>query len=64
VTSKKCPECFGYIPAEAVRCPACGVKVGKAGAHGMAKKPINWKAYLVCLLSWIVFVLYMWWAFF
>ena len=30
----------------------------------MAKKPINWKAYLVCLLSWIVFVLYMWWAFF
>jgi hypothetical protein len=31
---------------------------------GIARKPFNWLAYLVCFLSWLAFGLYVWWAFF
>jgi ribosomal protein L40E len=62
--TKKCPECYAYLPGEAVRCNVCGTRVGKRGKTGMAIKPINWKAYTICLFAWVAFGLYVWWAFF
>lgn len=62
--SKKCPECYAYVPAEAKVCPSCKKRIGKRMAHGMADKPINWKAYIVCALAWLILILYLKWAFF
>ncbi len=62
--TKKCPECYAYLPGDAARCNVCGTRVGKRGKTGMATKPVNWKAYTVCVLAWGAFALYVWWAFF
>jgi len=62
--TKKCPDCFTHLSLDATVCPYCKKKVGKVDHQGMAKKPVDWKAYLICLLCWAGFGLYMWWAFF
>jgi hypothetical protein len=62
--TKKCPKCYTYLPLNATRCTACHAKVGKMDRHGMATLPINWRAYLVAILSWIAFGWFIWWAFF
>ena len=64
IETKKCPECYTYLPGNATQCNVCGIKVGKRGKTGMATKPINWKGYTVCLFAWLAFGLYVWWAFF
>lgn len=45
-------------------CSACGIRVGKVDRFGMARKPTDWKSYLICFLAWLGFGLYIWWAFF
>lgn len=62
--SKKCPECLTHIPVEAVVCPSCKQRVGKRTDSGIAKKAINWKSYIMLIISWAAFIFYMWWAFF
>ncbi|MGD8542817.1 MAG: hypothetical protein PVI39_11045 [Desulfobacteraceae bacterium] len=62
-TMKKCPECLTELPLEATRCEACRRKVGPVTAYGHAKKPIDWKAYGLCLLAWSALGIYVWWAF-
>jgi len=63
LVSKKCPECFTYLPLNAKICTSCKVKVGKAGKDGIAEKATDWLAYLLCLAAWFLFGYYIWWAF-
>jgi len=62
--SKKCPYCHVYLKPEDKRCFSCHRRVGSVNRLGIARKPFNWVAYLVCILSWTAFGLYVWWAFF
>ena len=62
--SKKCPECFAYMPLRATVCPACKIKVGGVHKHGKARRAVDWKAYTAAFLSALAFGLYIWWAFF
>jgi len=61
--TKRCPECFTELSLDAKICFSCNQKVGKLGKHGLAKKPFNWLSYVICILSWLGFCLYIWWAF-
>lgn len=63
-SAKKCPECMAHIPADAVVCPSCKRRIGKRSDTGMAKKAIDWKSYIMLIISWAAFAFYMWWAFF
>ncbi len=62
--NKKCPECFDYIPLDAVKCPFCKTRLGSVDKHGMATKSTNWGSYIICFLAWAVLVIYVWFAFF
>ncbi|MBA3031290.1 MAG: hypothetical protein FP816_21085 [Desulfobacteraceae bacterium] len=62
--TKRCPYCSTPIPRNAEQCFACKGKVGEMGKYGLAKKPFDWKAYLLCLISVVALGVYMWWAFF
>jgi ribosomal protein L40E len=62
--SKKCPDCYEYMPLEAVKCPSCKLRVGKIGTNGMAERLTNWRAYIVCIFLWLVLAFYIKWAFF
>ncbi len=62
--SKRCPECFVNLPIDAKICFSCHTRVGKPDKFGKAKKKPNWVSYILCILSWAVFILYLQWAFF
>ena len=61
--TKKCPECFAYMPRNANACPECKVAVGKVNKHGMASRKTDWKAYGTAIVAWLFFFFYIWWAF-
>ncbi|MBS3754470.1 MAG: hypothetical protein KGY56_02090 [Desulfobacterales bacterium] len=61
---KRCPECFATLPIDARQCFSCKAKVGKVNRHGMAERPVNWFAYLTCILAWAALIFYIKWAFF
>ena len=61
--SKKCPECLTSLPLDATQCTSCKKKIGKVNKNGIAKLPIDWMSYLICVLSILGFCLYIWWAF-
>lgn len=63
LVSKKCPWCLVYLPLEARVCHACKKKVGMMDRHGMAKKPVDIKAYIMAVLAIAGFVWYIMWAF-
>ena len=61
---KKCPQCFSNLPMQETVCPWCNQRMkASADKHGYAKKPVNWYAYLTCLVSWLGLAMYIWWAF-
>jgi hypothetical protein len=62
--SKKCPECYAYVPLEAKVCPSCKLRLGPVGEHGMAERLTNWWGYIVCIALWLFLALYVKWAFF
>lgn len=61
--SKRCPWCLAYLPLEATVCHACKKKVGQVNRRGMAKKPVDIKAYLMAAAAVAGFGYYIWWAF-
>lgn len=61
--TKRCPFCYEYMPLRATRCPVCKKGVGEVEKHGMAKKAIDWKAYMVALAAIAALSAYIWWAF-
>ena len=63
-TSKKCPECYEFMALDAKICPACKIKVRKMDSTGMARRATDWKAYLIAFFAILIFILYIWWAFF
>ncbi len=62
--TKKCPECYEYVPLAAKACPSCKTRLGKVNEHGMAERLTNWRAYIVCAILWIILIIYLKWAFF
>jgi hypothetical protein len=62
--SKKCPECYTYVPLKAQVCHSCKTRLGEVGPNGMARRLTNWKAYVICIVAWLVFAVYVKWAFF
>lgn len=62
--SKKCPECYEYLPLDATICKSCKTPVGKINKHGMASRKTDWKANITAIVAWLVFFIYIWWAFF
>lgn len=62
--SKRCPYCFAELQIDADRCPACLEKVGKVMRDGRAREPINWRAYGVCIIAWVLFAWFVWFGFF
>ena len=62
--TKKCPECFTYLPLGAKVCTSCHAKVGEVNKLGFAVKPFDWKGYLLAVVTVVGFVVFMWWAFF
>ena len=63
-TTKKCWECFSYIPLDAKVCPECKKKVGKVLDTGMAEKPIDWMSYFYLIISWTGLAYFLYKAFF
>lgn len=63
-SSKKCPECYEYVPLEANICPSCKTRLGKVQEHGMAERLTNWKGYILCGILWLILAIYLKWAFF
>ncbi|MEW5908397.1 MAG: hypothetical protein AB1659_01200, partial [Thermodesulfobacteriota bacterium] len=61
---KFCPNCGIELPLRAKECFSCHTKVGKRDRFGRAKRPIDWIAYATCIISWLVLIVYCWWAFF
>ena len=62
--TKKCPSCYTYISLDAEICPSCKAKVGMVDKHGMASKRVDWGSYVICIVAWIGFCIYAWFAFF
>ena len=62
--SKKCPECFTYLPLNTKKCPECNTKLGEVNKLGFATRPFDWSGYLIAILSIIGVVVFVWWGFF
>ena len=62
--SKKCHACYTYVPLEASVCPYCKARLGKVGHHGMADKLTDWKAYVSFAVAFVIFVIFLLYAFF
>ena len=62
--SKKCHGCYTYVPLDAQICPSCKVRLGKVGAHGMAEKATDWKAYIAFFVAFVAFLVFCKYAFF
>lgn len=62
--TKKCPECYAYLPLHAKVCNICQAKVGEVDKLGFAGKPFDWWGYLIAIVSVAGFAIFMWWAFF
>ena len=61
---KQCPDCLAKMPVKATRCPECGIRVGEMGTDGKAKKPVDWKGYIVSAILFFLFAWFVKWAFF
>ena len=62
--TKKCPECYAYLPLHARVCTACNAKVGEVDKLGFADRPFDWLGYLLAVVSVVGFIVFIWWAFF
>lgn len=60
--TKKCPECFTYLPLNAKACHSCGLAVGSVNKLGLAERPPNIKGYIVAALAVLAFVFFVWWG--
>jgi hypothetical protein len=62
--TKKCPECFTYLPLDSQVCHSCGKNVGPVTRLGLAEKPPNVKGYAVAAAAILAFIAFVWWGFF
>jgi hypothetical protein len=61
--TKRCPNCNTNLAVTAIRCDGCGRTVGEVNEHGIAKKPFDWKGYLMAVIAVGAFCVFVWWAF-
>jgi len=63
--TKRCPYCRVNLASHEEKCFSCGHRVGALDPKtGYARVPSRWKNTIVCILAWVAFGVYMWWAFF
>jgi len=62
--TKKCPQCYTYLPLHAQVCTACHAKVGEVDKLGFAEKPVDWLGYLLAVVSIAGLIIFIWWGFF
>ena len=62
--TKKCPECFTYLPLSVKVCTSCGKAVGAVNKLGLAEKLPNVKGYLTAAAAILAFIIFVWWGFF
>ncbi len=62
--TKKCPQCYTYLPLHAQECTSCKAKVGEVDKLGFAEKPFDWLGYVIAIVAIAGFAIFMWWAFF
>jgi len=48
---KRCPYCSTYLGLQDIKCSDCGRRVGPSDANGIAKKPVDWVAYLTAAVA-------------
>ncbi len=53
-----------YLALSAMKCHSCKAKVGDVDKLGFAEKPINWRSNVIAGIAILVFVGFMWWAFY
>ncbi len=61
---KQCPYCLEKLPLHARKCTQCGERLGKIMPDGKARKPIDWKGYIISAILIGAFIYYIKWAFF
>ncbi len=61
--TKKCPYCYARILADATKCVECDNKVGPPDKFNIAKKPFDWKAYLMAGIAIGGFGYFLFWLF-
>jgi hypothetical protein len=57
---KVCPYCSTHLLINATACSYCKKKVGPINKQGIAEKPTDWKAYTICIVSWVAMFSYFW----
>ncbi|MDO8943525.1 MAG: hypothetical protein Q7U75_10095 [Desulfobacterales bacterium] len=62
--TKKCPECFAYLPLVVKVCTSCGKAVGPVNKLGHAEKLPDVKGYLTAAAAILAFIIFVWWGFF
>jgi RNA polymerase subunit RPABC4/transcription elongation factor Spt4 len=62
--TKKCHECYTYVPLDAEECPYCKVRLGKVTRSGMARRITDWKAYIAFAIALLFFLVFCRYAFF
>jgi hypothetical protein len=62
--TKKCPDCFTYLPLDSKVCHSCGKSVGPVSRLGLAEKPTNLKGYAAAAIAILAFIIFVWWGFF
>ncbi len=62
--TKKCPECYTYLPLHTTKCPSCKAKLGEVDKLGFATRPFDWAGYLIAILSIAGLAVFIWWGFF
>jgi uncharacterized paraquat-inducible protein A len=62
--TKKCHECYTYVPLDAEECPYCKVRLGNVTRHGMARRITDWKAYIAFAIALLFFLVFCRYAFF
>ena len=62
-TVKKCPYCYTYMAVKDMQCKACGKRVGVVDSSGLARKLLDWRAYLGAIVAVALFLAFYFWAF-
>ena len=62
--TKKCPECYTYLPLHTKKCPSCNTKLGGVDKLGFAIRTFDWAGYVTAIIAIVGFVVFIWWGFF
>ena len=61
--TKKCPECYVYLPLNTQKCPSCNTKLGDVDKLGFATRKFDWSGYIIAIISIVGFCVFIWWGF-